>query len=129
MGGSPALGAVTARMLLATHQENESSVKATRAREQFFTLLESVVNDPTRVVYVEHKDLDGRGMLVGEGYREYVRRLEQALRDLIGVVPEQTMPLAGSMTLSADALDDLDATISKMRAKGNVARRAKFRTL
>lgn len=129
MGGSSALAAVTARMLLATHRENETSVKATRARDQFFPLLESVVSDPTRVVYVEHKDLDGRGMLVGEGYREYVRRLEQALRDLIGAVPEQTMPLAGSMTLSAAALDDLDATIGKLRSKGTAARKAKFRSL
>ena len=56
----------TALALLASHAEHLITVKATRAREQFFPLLESVVNDERCVVFVEHKDLPARGMLVSE---------------------------------------------------------------
>lgn len=56
----------TALALLASQAEHVITVKATRAREQFFPLLESVVNDERCVVFAEHKDLPARGMLVSD---------------------------------------------------------------
>lgn len=84
MGVPSDVDAATALALLASHEEHESTVKATKAREQFFPLLESVVNDERHVVYIEHKDLPGRAMLVSERYQQYVRELEATVRALVG---------------------------------------------
>lgn len=111
--------AATALALLAAHEEHPSTVKATKAREQFFPLLEAVVRDPHCVVYVEHKDLPGRGILVGEGYRQYVRELEATVRALLGPAPGVRFTLAGSLSLGADASDglaDVERELAALRA-------------
>ena len=117
--------AATALALLASHAEHLSTVKATRAREQFFPLLESVVNDERCVVFVEHKDLPGRGMLVSERYQEYVRQLEATVRALVAPAAGPTFLLAGSVSVAANG-DDLDAEIASLRADHAVRTAAKF---
>ena len=80
-----------------------------------FSLLESVVNDERGVVFVEHKDLPARGMLVSERYQEYVRQLEATVRALVAPAAGPTFLLAGSVSVAANG-DDLDAEIASLRA-------------
>ena len=68
--------------ILDSHHERTVLRNATEARQQFFVLLSEVVADPSEVVLIEHKDLPGRGMLVSEAYREYVRHLERLVKTL-----------------------------------------------
>ncbi len=122
------INAATALALLASHEELETSVKATKAREQFFPLLESVVNDERHVVYVEHKDLPGRAMLVSERYQQYVRDLEATVRALVGPAAGPRFALAGSLTVSAEG-DDLDRSLAALRAAQVERATAKFDAL
>ena len=115
----------TALALLASQTEHPSTVKATKAREQFFPLLESVVNDERCVVFVEHKDLPGRGMLVSERYQEYVRQLEATVRALLAPAAGPTFRLAGSVSVAANG-DDLDAELAALRADHALRTAAKF---
>lgn len=117
--------AASALVLLASHAEHLSTVKATRAREQFFPLLESVVNDERCVVFVEHKDLPARGMLVSERYQEYVRQLEATVRALLAPAAGPTFLLAGSVSVAANG-DDLEASIASLRADNAARATAKF---
>ena len=117
--------AASALALLASHAEHASTVKATRAREQFFPLLESVVNDERCVVFVEHKDLPGRGMLVSERYQQYVRQLEATVRALLAPTAGPSFMLAGSVSVSANG-DDLEASIASLRTDHAVRTAAKF---
>ncbi len=124
--GTPAeFSAASALVLLASHAEHLSTVKATRAREQFFPLLESVVNDERCVVLVEHKDLPARGMLVSERYQEYVRQLEATVRALLAPTPGPTFLLAGSVSVAANG-DDLESSIASLRADHAARTTAKF---
>lgn len=111
--------------MLASHAEHPSTVKATRAREQFFPLLESVVNDERCVVFVEHKDLPGRGMLVSERYQQYVRQLEATVRALLAPAAGSTFLLAGSVSGAANG-DDLESDITAVRADHTARTAAKF---
>ncbi len=110
------INAATALALLASHEERETTVKATKAREQFFPLLESVVKDGRQVVYVEHKDLPGRALLVSEGYQTYVRALEATVRALVGPAAGPHFALAGSLSLPAESLETLDDQLAAWRA-------------
>lgn len=100
--------------VFAGREERIVSCNATEAHQQFFALLSEVVADPSEVVLIEHKGLPQRGMLVGEGYRTYVRQLEQLVRAFASSVrpPAASFRLAGTMTLPGElepALDDLRA--------------------
>ena len=111
--------------LLASHVERPSTLEATAARAQFFPLLESVVLDPGTNVFVEHKDLPGRGMLVGEQYHAYVQKLEQVVRALTEPAPVTPFRLAGSIT----CVTAPDAAIAESRADQARETRAKFASL
>lgn len=102
--------------LLEEHQEHTVTVKATQARNDFFPLLESVFADPSEVVEVEHKGLQGRALLVNAEFRDYVRRLEQTVRALIGPAPGgQTFLLAGSLSVVDDVEDAIEAIRDRER--------------
>ncbi len=86
--------------LISGHEEHEIVSNATEARRTFFALLSGVVSDPTRVVMIEHKDLPGRAMLVGEGYRAYARQLEQ----LVALLFQRLQPAAGFSLIGSGSL-------------------------
>ena len=106
MAAGTATTSAEALALLASHQEHASTLKASKARDQFLPLLQMVVRDPTAVVFVEHRDLPARGMLVGEQYQQYVRQLEQTVRALLAPPQWTTFRLAGSVTLVTDDVED-----------------------
>ena len=102
--------------LLAAHHEHTVTVKATQARHDFFPLLESVVADPSEVVEVEHKGLQGRALLVNARFRDYVRQLEETVRALLGPAPGgPTFRLAGSLSVVGDIEEDIEALRSPER--------------
>lgn len=107
----PHLSPVAAALaLLEEHRERTVTVKATQARHDFFPLLESVFADPTEVVEVEHKGLQGRALLVNAQFRDYVRQLEQTVRALLGPAPGgTTFLLAGSLSVVGDVEDAVEA--------------------
>ena len=112
--------------LLDEHHEHTTTVKATQARNDFFPLLESVIADPTEVVEVEHKGLQGRALLVNAEFRDYVRRLEQTLRALLG--PDTGRPvfqLAGSLTV----VDDVVSAVEDLRGRERRAAAGRFADL
>ena len=101
-------------------------MKATQARNDFFPLLESVVADPSEVVEVEHKGLQGRALLVNAEFRDYVRRLEQAVRALLG--PETGGPafqLAGSLTV----VEGVESAVEDLRGRERRAAADRFADL
>jgi hypothetical protein len=112
--------------LLEEHREHTVTVKATKARNDFFPLLEAVVADPTEVVEVEHKGLDGRALLVSAQFRDYVRRLEQTVRALLGPAPGGTaFQLAGSLTV----VEEVEDAITTLRADARRAAAERCRDL
>ena len=114
---SPTLSPVAAALaLLEEHQEHTITVKATQARHDFFPLLESVVADPAAMVEVEYKGREGRALLVNAQFRDYVRRLEQTVRALLGPAPDgPAFRLAGSLSVSGDEDDAVAALRDRER--------------
>ena len=92
--------------ILDSHHERTVLRNATEARQQFFVLLSEVVADPSEVVLIEHKDLPGRGMLVSEAYREYVRHLERLVKTLAARTAG-SFRLVGTVVLHGDVDDAL----------------------
>ena len=83
----------------------------------------SFVADPTEVVEVEHRGFQGRALLVSAEFREYVRRLEQAVRALLG--PETGGPvfqLAGSLTV----VDGVESAVEDLRGRERRAAANRF---
>lgn len=110
---SPVAVALT---LLEEHQERTVTVKATQARHDFFPLLESVVSDPSEVVEVEHKALQGRALLVNAQFRDYVRQLEETVRALLDPASGgPTFRLAGSLSVAGDVEEGIEALRSQER--------------
>lgn len=107
-----------------SHKEQTIHTPATAARAEFFKILEDVVSDPTLLVYIEHRHLEHRGVLVSEQYVEYVRQLERAVVDLLADQgSEHGFVLCGTGKLRGD----LDEAISELRAGergGSLARLA-----
>lgn len=114
---SPDLSPVAAALaLLDGHREHTVTVKATQARNDFFPLLESVVADPSEVVEVEHRGLQGRALLVNAQFRDYVRLLEQTVRALLGPAPDgPAFRLAGSLSVVGDVEGDVEALRDRER--------------
>lgn len=110
-------------VLVEPHHEHTLWRTATDARQQFFTLLSGVVLDPSEVVLIEHKDLPGRGMLVGEGYRAYVRQLERLVKTLSNrLQPAGSFRLVGTMTLQGS----LEDTLGELRTIQGTRSASKF---
>lgn len=102
--------------LLEDHRERTVTVKATQARHDFFPLLEAVVADPSEVVEVEHKGLQGRALLVNARFRDYVRQLEETVRALLGPAPgAPTFRLAGSLSVVGDVEEGIETLRSRER--------------
>jgi len=120
---SPVAAAIA---LLEQHREHSVSVKATQARHDFFPLLGEVAGDPSEIVEVEHKGLPGPVLLVNAAYRDYVRRLEQAVRALLDLYPESApFRLAGSMV----AVGDVDHALRDLRDDADRSSRERFADL
>jgi hypothetical protein len=96
-----------------SHNERTIHTPATTARAEFFKILEDVVSDPTLLVYIAHRHLEHRGVLVSEQYVAYVRTLERAVVDLLAEQgSEHGFVLCGTGKLHGD----LDDAISELRA-------------
>lgn len=121
---SPSRSPVAAALaLLEEHREHTVTVKATKARNDFFPLLEAVVLNPAEVVEVEHKGLPGRALLVNAQFRDYVRQLEHAVRALLGpAVGGAAFRLAGSLAVT----DDVEGAVQALRSGDRRAAAARF---
>jgi hypothetical protein len=110
--------------LAPVHTKPSVTLSATEFRQRFFALLGSVLADPTEMVFVEHKDLAGRAMLVSESYRDYVRQLEALVASLLstGGAASPPMRLAGSMTI----VDDAEGVLAAARASAAEQSARKF---
>lgn len=117
---------IDAVQVVETHKEQAITTPATTARAEFFKILEDVVSDPTLLVYIEHRHLGRRGVLVGEQYIEYVRQLERAVGDLLaGREAPRGFVLCGTGTLHGDA----DESIGDIRVRERIGRNARLADL
>jgi hypothetical protein len=117
---------IDAVQVVETHKEQTIHTPATTARAEFFKILEDVVSDPTLLVYIEHRHLEHRGVLVSEQYVEYVRQLERAVADLLADQGnEHGFALCGTGKLHGD----LDDALSELRAGERGAGLARLREL
>lgn len=98
--------------------------QASEARRDFFALLNAVVDDPTEIVFIEHKSLPESAALVNA---PFLLRTLRLLKQLRARRPSSEPPfrLIGSATLVGDP----DDVLTDIRAEERAGRQAKFADL
>src|SRR5215210_2266531 len=86
--------------------------QASEARREFFALLQAVIDDPTEIVLIEHKDLPDPAALVNAPFLMRTLRLVEQLRTR-RLSSEPPFRLIGSATLVGSA----DDVLAEVRAE------------
>lgn len=113
-----------ARALLEHGRTHTQTITATKARQRFFALLDSVAADPAEIVLVEHKGRGKRVMLASEAFYLRTQQLERLLRATLTSRTDAEHPfrLAGTLTVS----DEAPAALALLRADQAAAATRKF---